>query len=526
MKSIIKIFVALALLTGVTSCENFLDQPLHGTADLNTYFQTEEECIRAVNGCYQSAVPGDWWQTMFFRLVCDMATDDMWAGNTTQDGEVYKELCHYRYKGKAGNSYNASNWEFNFKTIYRCNVTIKGIEESPVDNADLKARLIGEAKFIRALIYFELAKNYGGVPVLTKPMAPTELKSGRATLEQTYEQIISDLKDAAKVLPESYGSADKGRASWGAAKAFLAKAYLFTEKWSDAQTTAEEVINKHLYDLEPDFANVWSCNNANGMESIFEIQYNDNTQYGTGSRLSVVTGSRDDSGWSWGLPSANLEKAFLDENDQVRLRSTIVKHGDDVYGDPDAKDYVISPEKHKSARICRKYYIPQAQRSKPYDAVTGKINYIMMRYADLLLIHAEAAVNNNDNGAAFTSLKKVRDRVGLTTNTALTGTALRNAIYNERRLELACENHRLYDLRRWKNPEDPTKSMLSYIMGPNGLFVKWNTDEATADSFEWSNNGEAQDKGILFEEGVYNLFPIPQNEIELSGGLITQNPGL
>lgn len=526
MKKISKLLFAVSLAVSFASCSDFLEEPPRGTQDLNTYFQTEKECIQAVNGCYQSILYNDWWQTTYFKQVSDMCTDDMWAGNTTQDGGETWELCHYMYKGKAGNGVNNNHWQYCYKGIYRCNIAINGINNSPITNETLKARLIAEAKFVRGLIYFELVKNYGGVPLLTKSVAPTEVKMAKSTAEQIYNQVKSDMKSAAQVLPESYSSSDKGRATWGAAMAYLAKACLYTEKWDSARTISAEIIGKKIYKLEPDFANVWSTKNPNGMESIFEVQFNNNTELGTGFRLPVVSGSRDDQGWSWGLPSANLEKAFKDEGDVERLRSTIIKNGDDVYGDPDAKTYVITPSKHKSARICRKYYIPKANRSTPYDGSNHNLNYIMMRYADLLLINAEAAYNSNHPGDALTSLKEVRDRVHLTTDMNLSGNALRDAIYKERRLELATEGHRLYDLRRWKNPTDATKSMLSYIFGANGTFVTWNTNQATADPLEWANKGERQDKGIYFEEGVYNLFPIPQSEIELSGGLLKQNPGL
>lgn len=463
---------------------------------------------------------------MYFRLVSDMCTDDMWAGNTTQDGGETWELCHYQYKGKAGNGVNSNNWQYTYKAIYRCNVAIEGISNSPIANADLKARLVAEAKFIRGLMYFELVKNYGGVPLMTKPIPPTEVKMAKATAEQVYNQVKSDFKSAADVLPKTYSSANRGRATWGAAMSFLAKAYLYTEKWDSARVAAKTVIDEGIYQLEPDFANVWNHKNPNGVESIFEVQFNNNTELSTGSRLPVITGSRDDQGWSWGEPSGNLEKAFKDEGDVERLRSTIIKNGDDVYGDPDAKAYLITPSKHKSARIIRKFYIPKADRSKPYDASTSDLDFIMMRYADLLLMYAEAAYNCNKPSDAVDALKQVRDRVHLTTDMTLTGNALRDAIYKERRLELACEGQRLYDLRRWKNPNDPSKSMLSYVMGPDGVFVKWNTNETTADPLEWANKKERQDKGIYFEEGIYNLFPIPQSEIELSGGLLKQNPGL
>ncbi len=523
MKKIANLYLLIILLLGGTSCEGFLDQPVYGSLDADSFYKTEQECIYGLNGCYRSLMPIEWGQICILRVMSDMATDDCWAGNTTQNGEKYLEIAHYLFKGKANNEYVGNFYARNFKTIYNCNLIIKKITEAPFDNQEAKDEMIAEAKFLRAVAYFELVKNFGGVPLTSEPLTPIELHLSRSSVADTYDFIKKDLMEARKVLPVV--AKEAGRATWGAATAYLAKANLYTEDWDLAEQYAFEVIDSGQYDLEDDFSDVWNVDNSNGKEAVFQIQYSNNSTFGQyGSYYTTIMGCRDDNGWSWGLPTSDLEKAYKDEGDDIRLKNTIMVHNQDVYGDPDALKYKITPAKHKSARVCRKYYIPKAKRTLPYNQPRHPLNYHMMRFADVLLIHAEAAYHNNNESGALASLKRVRDRVGLTTDMALTGDDLKYAIYKERRLEFACEGQRLYDLRRWKNPNDESKSMLSYIMGPTGTFVTRNMNESTADKWEWDNKKEAQNKGYYFEEGVHNLFPIPQTEIDLSGGLIEQNP--
>ena len=150
------------------------------------------------------------------------------------------------------------------------------------------------------------------------------------------------------------------------------------------------------------------------------------------------------------------------------------------------------------------------------------MNHRILRYADVLLMYAEACNELGDDASARDALNQVRRRAKLDDVTA-SGKALQSAIRLERRLELAFEQNRLYDIRRWTDTNG--KKMISNILGPNGSFVKWNTEEATRDTLEWENQGEASDKGITFNENRDMVFPIPLYEITMSNGSITQNPG-
>lgn len=525
--TVISLSLAIALAAGFGSCSDFLDQPVLGEENLDTYFQNEDECLKQITGCYQSIFYDGWWQIQKFILAGDMCTDDMWMGNTTQDAGEYRDLAHYTGNGQTDATQNY--WQYRYKGILRCNVCIERIPESPMSNETLRKRMIAEAKFIRAYHYFDLLKNFGGLPIVLKMELPSQVQGiQRSSVADTYAQIEQDLKDAIVDLPKrsGYGSSDLGRATKGAAQGYLGKVYLYQEKYAEAEAILAEVINSGEYSLLSEFGNVWKIETNNSTESLFEVQHSSDINYSLGGHISVVCGSRDDSGWSWGLPSSNLEKAFTDEGDTERLKWTIIKHNateipGETYWTVD-NPYIITPDKHKSARVTRKLYVPVAQRPIPWDADHSPLNYRLLRYADVLLMYAETlnAQGTGRDGEAREALNQVRTRAKLAEVT-VSGKELRNAIRLERRLELALEDNRLYDLRRWT--DDNGKKAICNVMGENGTFVRYNLYEST-DEYELSNQKEASNKGYNFREDRDLLFPIPHSEISMSEGSIAQNP--
>jgi hypothetical protein len=224
-----------------------LDQPIVGKEDFDTYFQNADECEKELNGCYQSILwNGGWWQTQKFILVGDMCTDDMWMGNTTQDAGDNRDLAFY-----TGNTMSASNdcqnfWQFRYKGILRCNICIDNIPKASVSEDSLKNQLVSEAKFIRAYLYFDLARNFGGVPIMLHLEMPTDVKGvTRASQSDVYAQAEKDLLEAIPHLPlrSTQSSSDLGRVTKGAAEGLLAKVYLYDEKYQQAETYLKDVIN-------------------------------------------------------------------------------------------------------------------------------------------------------------------------------------------------------------------------------------------------------------------------------------------
>ena len=555
-----KLIYSLAVLAGIsltTSCNDFLTEDVRGSENLETYFSTPEEVETYVGGCYyQIAKGGGWWQIYNTWLISDMTTDDLWDGNTSQD-DGYQDVTHFMPNGYT-NGILQNFWGARYQGITTCNL---GLERIPNVNMDenLKKRRLAEVRFLRAFFYFDLVRNFGGVPIMTE-YANTGAGVERSSQEECYKFIEDELKLAIPDLPErtQLAAADLGRATKGAALGILGKAQLYQAKWAEAKATLKEIIDSGEYRLLANFGDVWSINHNNSEESLFEVQqaYGGDT-YSLGGSLTVVTVCRNGvgDGWSWGQPTSDLENAFIAAGDTERLKWTIIKtmcteiagenqfskfvqNNSNVCGIGDAKykeymstfgwtstdyyrGYIIDPAQHKSARIIRKYFVPLEDRPEIYNIDKIPLNHRVLRYADVLLMYAEACAETGDNSQAQWALNMVRNRVNLPDVTS-TGTELRDAIRAERRLELAHEQCRLYDLRRWDCSNG--KKMMCNVMGPDGSFVKYNTGE-NADMYEKWNQIEPSDKGIRFREDRDLLYPIPNYEVEHSNGAIKQNPG-
>lgn len=562
MKQLLAILTLFGSLT-FTSCEDFLTEEVRGQQNLDTYFTTADECEAYITGCYQDITCGGWWNINTVWLLSEMCSDDAWMGNTTQSQSDYISLAHYQGNG-ASNGPISNFWQYRYKGILRCNVAIDRISNAELEDKELQARLVAEARFLRGYFYFELARNFGGVPLITEFKMPEEIQGiTRASLGNTYKFIEEDLIAAAEVLPKrsEYADADMGRATSGAALGLLGKVYLYQEKWTEARDVLQKLIPESgytgedaqttEYDLLPNFGDVWDKDFDNSVESLFEVQYEYHATLAVGGSLSTVTGARScgaalGDGWAWCQPTANLEAAYSEDDE--RREWTIIKTGcTEIKGETEenftkilndnkeisvyddcvekynlpANSLVIDPSGHKSGRIIRKYYLPLNDRPEVYNTDKSPLNHRILRYADVLLMYAEACNELSDDTHAQAALNRVRNRAGLSP-VSVTGNELRHAIRNERRLELAFEQNRLYDIRRWK--DDNGKPVIANLMGENGSFVKWNTDPATRDAMEWDNQGEASDKGKSFREDRDLLFPIPLYEVTMSNGSIEQNP--
>ena len=544
------LFTILALVATLafTSCEDFLTEEIRGQQNLDTYFSDIESCEAYITGCYQDITCGGWWNINTVWLLSEMCSDDAWMGNTSQSQSDYISLAHYQGSG-ASNGPISNFWQYRYKAILRCNVAIERIAQMDLVDTERQNQLIAEARFLRGYFYFELVRNFGGVPLMTSFSDPAEVQGiTRASTEETYAFIEEDLLAAAEVLP-GRNEAEVGRATRGAALGLLGKVYLYQEKWEKARDVLKTVIDSKEYDLLPEFGQVWDVEYDNSIESLFEVQYEYDETLAVGGSLSVVTGSRNGpgDGWSWCQPTANLEQAFIDAGDTVRLKWTIIKSGcTEIAGENrfnefiennstvanadelieqygwDENCYIIDPALHKSARIIRKYFLPLDDRPEVYNTDKSPLNHRILRFADVLLMYAEACNELGQDNDAQEALNRVHTRAKMSPVTA-TGTQLRDAIRLERRLELAFEQNRLYDIRRWK--DDSGQPVIASILGPNGSFVQWNMNEATRDPLEWSNQGESSDKGITFDVNRDMVFPIPLYEITMSNGSIEQNPG-
>lgn len=535
MKRIL-IYSLVALLTlSVFSCsKDFITTPLYGTQDLDNYFNNLDQCTSFVDGLYKGfSYWNDWWQN-YLRLTNEMATDDAWMGNLSQDASGNYPFAFYSISASndPGALYNF--YYMKYQNINTANVAIQRIPTAPIADNDKKV-LLGQAKFFRAFSYWELVQNFGDVVMFLKPVGSSDLSVNRTSKDTVYKQMVRDLKEAAAELPAKWTGSDIGRVTSGACKALLARTYLFMGNYQNAYNYADTVIKSGTYSLEPNFVNVWSCYNHNGVESIFEIQTNSNQSYSVGNRFSVVVNARGEmwptdqisksmDGWGWCVPTSNLEQTYKSEGDSIRLKSTIIRIDMPVYGDEiDNPAYHYDSTKNKSCRTWRKLYVPIAIR----QTLAAKdshipLDQILIRLAEMYLTRAEAAYFLSKPDQALADINAIRARVNLPAKTGLTGNNLLYAIWKERRMELASEGMRLYDLRREIDPVK-NKKMIDVVMGPSGTFVQYNS--TSNDYWETIHTKEPSNKGANFVEGKNELWPIPQIEIDRSGGKLSQNPG-
>jgi hypothetical protein len=379
--------------------------------------------------------------------------------------------------------------------VKRANVVIEKVPAISMDNA-LKTRYIAEARFIRGLIYFDFVRAWGGVPLVTT--TEPALKLPRASAEQVYAQIIGDLTYAAENLPlkSAYKAGDLGRATSGAARAMLARVYLFKGNFINAEKYALEVINSNQYSLEPVFTDANGINGNNGVESVFEIGaiQAEGTESG-GNQYANTMGVRGtpNRGWGFGRPTVALRNSFV--NGDPRYRGTVINLKDTldgvvILGDGSTPDITYDDQGNIIEIECysRKVWVPGNNTITQWGH-----HRRIIRYADVLLMAAEALNENNKPAEALIYLNMVRERARQGNSTILpdittTNTSeLKEIIFNERRQELAMEGWRFWDLVRTGRAQQ--------VLGPLG-----------------------------FIQGKHELLPVPQSEIDISQGTLVQNP--
>ena len=411
-------------------------------------------------------------------ITSDDADKGSSPGDTGSDKDVLDNLTYNSSNPSAESTFNA-----NYDGINRCNQALDILPKLDKADANLRARLIGEAKFLRAFMYFTLVKCYGGVPIvnhLPKPTSDDDQKMllTRKTAAEVYAFIENDLKDAIAALPNksAYAADEKARASKGAAYALLAKVYLYQKNWQKVVDNCNLVTG---YSISPDYAKMFRLEGENDAESIFEIN-------GVGSvpakgieGYSASQGARGAGGWGWGFntPSQSLLNAY--EAGDLRKNATIIFRGTTLYDGRVVPNTVENP-----------MYNFKAYSSQYTDGWETDANIKYLRYAEVVLMKAEALNELNQTPDAILLLNQIRNRAGLANTTEVSQAGVKKAIWKERRVELAFEFDRFFDLVR--------------------------TGQAKA--------AFAID-GKTFTEGKNELFPIPDSFIRQSKGMSSQNLG-
>jgi hypothetical protein len=483
MKKIIITTVILAALTFQACSEDFLDvkqQEAVTVSDVELY-NNNEGAKSFVTSIYSKYL--DWSMSSFSWIgLTGIASDDAdkgsEPGDTGNDKLILDNLQHNSSTLSVGEVFTA-----NYEGINRCNQALRYIPQLDKADASLKNRLLAETKFLRAFMYFNLVRLYGGVPVVDHVPNPSSeeditMQLARKTKAEVYAFIEKDLTDAIVGLPEKTGYAqdEKGRASKGAALALMAKVALYQQKWQKVIDFTNQLTG---YALVTDYGSIFKESGENNIESIFEIQaYGGNPSKGI-QGYSVSQGARGAGGWGWGFntPSESLLNVY--EAGDSRKNATIIFAGSTLYDGRVVPSTVTNPR-----------YNYKAYSSVNPDAWETGLNLRYLRYSEMLLLRAEAFNELGNNTSAKTALNQVRNRAKLANTTAASQSEIRTAIWKERRVELAFEHDRFFDVVR--------------------------TGQAQA---AFAAHGKT------FVVGKHEVFPLPQSFISESKGLSVQNPG-
>jgi hypothetical protein len=492
----ISFFLTLTLL--VSCSESFLDVPIQGGA---TTASDPDLAQKLVTGAYNSLLQGDSWGSgdvhgFAFVSVTNIASDDADKGSTADDQKVpVGDIDDFNIT--ATNKFAETLWSGHYNAIGTVNQALLALSTANIDS-QTKNRLTGEMKFLRGYLYFNLVRMYGDVPLILRvPKDQTDANTDpsfqtRAAKQIVYDTIVSDLQFAVDNLPLK-SAYIMGHANKGAAESMLAKVYMYLGDWQKVYDLTQDVILSLQYRLVDDYSSLWRQKGDNCAESIFEIEtgsYNNsnlgiaNYTVSQGVRVGGL-GGWNDLGWGFCNPSVDLINAY--EAGDLRKEATVI--------------FIDNSGTHKGTILWDDFRVPSKDsvqnlyyNYKAYTSATKEIfvnpddkdrpkNIKILRYADVLLMNAEAAVHVGAD--AYTPLNLVRDRANL-----LPVAATIDAIWKERRVELALEHDRFWDLVR----QGRANTVLNAV-------------------------------GKSFVAGKHELLPIPNSQIQLSGGKLTQNNG-
>lgn len=440
-------------LTILSACDKFLTEDLKGEFSSETFYKNDKQALQALTGAYDGMAFNNFNNAIW--VFGDIASDDAEKGGNPGD---QSEITYIdKFTADANNGIISNYWSFCYEDIARANNVIANVPSVTMDET-LKNRIIGEAKFIRAYNYFNLVNIFGKVPLKLLPQLTQEtIHVPLSEVPDIYLQIEKDLTGAVAVLPVTYGTADQGRITIGAALTLLGKVNLFQQKWSSAIGYFQQVEALGIYSLLPDYADNFNMLHKNSVESIFEIQHLSGQNPFMGNALNQWFAPAEQGGYYFNAPTQSLVNAF-EKNDSgdvdPRLDASIGRDGQ-----PWLNGELFIASWSPTGYLTKKHQQPLSEVSSSLKE-DGGLGYIYLRYADLLLMKAEAFNESGNADSARANLNKVRERARasfhgtppadlLNDNTASDNNLLRTAIQKERRVELAQEFHRYFDLMRW-----------------------------------------------------------------------------
>lgn len=544
------VITILAVLPVLMSCQGWLMEVPAGTQTPEEYYVNGQSCATVVVGCYAPMQlqyrDGSYMDEWFFGDIC---SDDAFKGGQTIEEDA-NLLDMENFRVNSDNDILLQFYRIQYVGIARCNRAIRDIAKVETDeymDISLRARYVAEAQCLRAFYYMRLVRIFGKVPYVTDVIeGSSQMNYGRAELQTIWNGIVSDLKNAEIFLwnKSEYPDSDLGHVTKGTAQALLVKAFLTGHEYLDgvdgrtayenARYWGEQIVSSTQYDLCPDWWDNFTLAGENGIESVFEIQYTDDptSDWGAGGHRGSLTCRQQrcrssnftdgSAGWGYDRPSKDLYDEY--EPGDPRRDMTIHVLSEDEVNNPQEDFYggQIRTVSLKYAMMTdgEDGGVYKIDANNPRDPINTK----EIRYADVLLMYAEACVECEDLQTAKSLLEKVRSRarggdsgilpafpdyeIRIWTGAGYekrqlqdTPEDLRSAIRHERRVELAMEGHRWFDLNRW--------GIAAEVMN------------ASQQSEEVQNlyGSIAQP----FRKGVHEIFPIPSEEIRLAG--LDQNPG-
>ena len=495
MKKLNKILYLFLILVFFGSCTNFLNVEPIGKVTSENFLKTEEQIDMALVGVYstlQYAYSNGSWASIW--LIKNLPGDDvLCGGGGPADQPEYQYIDDFQIQ--PDNKKLEMVWFNLYRVINQCNTIIDKVDP----NTPKKRQQVAEAKALRAFSYFQLVVMFGGVPLrLHNPVDTTEYAMPRASVDEVYAQIFRDFTEAIPDLPlrSEQPVAERFHMSKGAAQAFLGKAYLYHQDYELAADVLQEVINSGEYSLEPNFKDVWSKETEFGDESLFEISYSaakvynwGNFPWGGGNQSNIevqLQGPRPDifdlsnfesdsllgfhilPGWGFNMPSRKIGQAFENEGDTLERGKYSVLSAEkfEQYG-----GVIVNPHAHDYEGYMRIKYTTRMEETNLSG--TPELNYTtnwrLMRYADVLLLAAEAYHFLGDEATALNFINQVRARAGLPPRTSTDPDSVFQYIVKERQLELAFEASRFWDLVRWGLAEQELGD-LGFVAGKNEVF--------------------------------------------------------
>lgn len=496
----------MIMLTMASGCKKFLDQEVPGKLNEDEFYKTDADADLAIIGTYDIMQSdywnGGWTSTLMLKV---MPSDDSAAGGANAgDQPGYQELD--KFTATSLNDKVSGSWQKAYMAIYRANKIINRV----LPESDVRKRVIAEAKVLRAYNYFDLVSMWGDVPLVLDVIEPKNYAGvGRTPKAQVYAKIEQDLKEAIDVLPlkSAYSKANKFRVSKGTAQSLLGKVYLYQKNWAEAVKQFDLVINSNEYGLAESVNDAFTKAAEFGKESVFEISYSNKANYGgdfpwNGTPESNIHiqlwGPRGDSGykmapgdsllagWGMNLPTKKLFDAYGAAGDVVRRKQVIMSRAELIAAGGDFSsgtvyDFAGYFQRKYGSVIAQSTSVPNASKEFNYGT-----NWRFIRYADVILMAAEANFRNNAEPIALGFLNQLRAKRSMSTLVGLSGNDLFKAIVLERQLELSFEGFRWLDLVRWDLAEQE--------LGAYG-----------------------------FKKNKHELLPIPNNDVVTAH--LAQNPG-